>query len=160
MGTCLNRLARGSRNVRAPLDLPKIRELAPSVHSRMVEANSRVWETVDPVLLELARIRIAMVLDPKNDEVAADATIWPEKLEALRSWEDSPAFSGLERACLAVVDQFVFYVADTDDVLITELLEYLDPGEVFCFMTALNFLDATERLRVSTARLFDLEVAQ
>jgi hypothetical protein len=126
----------------------------------MVEANSRIWETVDPALLELARVRIAMVLDPDNDEIATDGIMSPEKFEALRSWEDSPALSGVERACLAVVDQFVFYVADVDDALISELLKYLDAGEVFCFVTALNFLDATERLRVSTARLFDSEVAK
>lgn len=144
-------------NVRAPLDLPKLRELAPSVHGRMVEANSCIWETVDPALLELARVRIAMVLDPRSEEIVTGGIISPEKLKALRSWEDSPALSGLERACLAVVDQFVFYVADMDDALITALLEYMDAGEVFCFVTALNFLDATERLRVSIDRLFDSE---
>jgi hypothetical protein len=149
-----------AENVRAPLDLPKIRELAPSVHSRLVEANACVWETVDPVLLELARIRIGMLLDPDNDATTTSGIVSPEKLEALRSWEDSPALSGLERACLAVVDQFIFYVADIDDALIGGLLEYLDPGEVFCFVQALNFLDATERLRVSTARLFDSEVTR
>ncbi len=144
-------------SVRAPLDLPKIREFAPSVHGRMVEANSRIWETVDPVLLELARIRIAMVLDPNNEDATAGDIISPEKLEALRSWQDSPVLSGLERACLAIVDQFVFYVADVDDALIADLLEHMDAREVFCFMSALNFLDATERLRVSTDRLFDSE---
>lgn len=146
-------------NLRVPLDLPKLPEVAPAVYERMVEADQRVGESVEPVLLELARLRTAMILDPTNEGLQTNGIISPERLEALWSWEDSTAFSGLERACLAVVEQFVFYVADVDDALIADLREYLDAGEVYRFISSLNFVDATERLRVALDRLFDAEEA-
>lgn len=109
--------------------------------------------TVDPVLLELARIRIAMLMQDdrestRRNAVARDAGLTEAKVAELVRWERSPMFDELERACLSFVEQFVLDVSAITAEQVDAMLAHLDPESCFGLVSALYVLDQDQRLRL------------
>ena len=132
--------------------LHMIRQQAPEAYDHLRRAYGEAYRAADPMLLELARLRIALMLDP-------DAPPGPEcneaKVRALADWANSDVYTPVERACLAFAEQFAFYVADVNDELIEDLLALLPPDEVYGLVNAIYVVDTVERLRVTVARVFN-----
>jgi alkylhydroperoxidase family enzyme len=67
---------------------------------------------VDPVVLELCRLRLAQLLGCGSElavrwQPAADAGLDEAKVAALALWPSHPSFTDGERACLTVAERFV-----------------------------------------------------
>ncbi len=108
---------------------------------------------VDPVLLELCRLRIAQLLRCSTtlgtrQATARAAGLTEEKIAALPRWPSDPQFSALERAGLAFAEKFVMdphAITDDDAAAVTT---YLSANEMVAFTEALALFDGFARFRV------------
>jgi alkylhydroperoxidase family enzyme len=133
---------------------------APSVTPALNGFHEEIWSAVDPVLLELARLRIAMLLGDgvegaRRSPAAAAAGLDEAKIAELALWPSSPRFSEAERACLALTEQFVGDVSNVTQGDIDAVLAHLSPGQVYAFTAALLALDEHQRLSLAVRRVFD-----
>jgi AhpD family alkylhydroperoxidase len=94
--------------------LARVFSLRPNLHAAWRDFVGVFWEKrlVDPVLLELCRLRIAQMngstycLSVRTPQARAAGL--EEKIARLDSWwQADPAFDATERACLALAEQFV-----------------------------------------------------
>lgn len=118
------------------------------------------WEKrlVDPVLLELCRLRVAQLhraahpLSMRTPEAVA-AGLDEAKIARLESWWREPGFSELERACLHFAEQFVRDAkAIRDDDAAPLLVAFGEPGLV-AFVEALAIFDGFGRF----CRMLDVQ---
>jgi hypothetical protein len=118
-------------------------------------ARSQARTVVDPAILELARVRIATLLQHHSATVrscspeAAAAGLSDAKLAAVDRWPSSPLFSETDRACLALAELFVIDVSAADDPVVRNVLAALGPAGLYGFVQALWVFDMTLRLEMS-----------
>jgi len=108
------------------------------------------WDETDPVLLELCRLRMATVLTYPAEQArrtgrAAAAGLDEAKLAALPSWPTSPRFDALERACLALAEQFVIDANGVTDELVADVTAHLGPSGCYAFVQALSVVETFQR---------------
>jgi alkylhydroperoxidase family enzyme len=143
---------------RAASDFPALAALegtAAATRAALAEAYAQSRASVDPVLLELAALRVADMLQSPVPREPAHLT--PERANAVAEWRRSALFSERERACMELADQFVFAVGSVDDAMVAQALEHLEPAELYAFVNALYVLDVTERLELALDGLDKLE---
>ena len=139
-----------------------LRSLLPDVAAVLERLDDDLWEAADPELLELARLRIAMLLGADPADLARPRrapTLAKEKVDNLRAWPTSPVFSERERACLGLTEQLVMDVAGVTDDDIAAAREWLTPNELYGFVTALYILEFGERTQIAARRLAPSEGA-
>src|ERR1043165_4911911 len=78
----------------------------PAFYDTYMELYSMVLEQGDAVVLELCRLRMAMLMGSDVDRAMryrppVDAGLTEAKVRALSSWPTSPMFTKRERACIA-----------------------------------------------------------
>lgn len=144
---------------RTPLD--RIFGLRPELYERYREFAGRLWWSgaIDPVLLELCRLRIAQLHGCPAETAlryaaARTAGLDEAKIAALAQWSSHPAYSPRERACLGFAEQFVadpHAISDADAAAVTA---HLTPPEMIAFTEALAVFDGFTRFRV----LLDVDV--
>jgi hypothetical protein len=115
-------------------------------------AYDAAWTSTDPALLELCRLRIAMLL--RNTEGTTSTMLDPAVVEALASWPTSPLFTGAQRACLAFTEQFVLDVGSMTDAQVDAVTAELGPERVADFVHALLVVEQRQRLGLAWGRLF------
>lgn len=130
----------------------------PAVAACLAGARRAAWATVDPVLLELCRVRIAMLLGcPDEVDARTGAALAAGLDEAvvadLASWAVSPSFGPRERACLAFCEQFVIDVAGMDDELALAVADHLGAQGLADLTAALLVVEQRQRLRLAWERL-------
>jgi alkylhydroperoxidase family enzyme len=129
------------------------------VRDALADAWVAAWTSVDPVLLELCRLRMAMLLDCA-DELAARtpaavaAGLDEAMVAALAAWPYDARFGRRERACLAFTEQFVIDVAGLDDATAFAVRDELGEDGLADFVNALLVVEQRQRLRLTWARLF------
>ncbi len=138
---------------------PSLAELLAPRHDlleRYERFAGRLWRDrmVDPVLLELVRVRICQLLGDEvgaaertPEAVAAGCT--PERLALVASWPTDPACSPAERAALAVAEQFVIDVHGVTDEQMATLERELGSAAVVAFCGALAIFDGFTKLRIA-----------
>ena len=126
----------------------RLARFAPEVREVVAGMHEALWRELDADLLELCRLRIAMLQGDAAElaRPAPAAALASEKARAVRDWPSSPLFDGRERACLAFTEQFVADVAGVTQADADALLEHLSPGEARAFVSALLALDQHQRL--------------
>ena len=108
------------------------------------------WSECDPVLLELARLRTATLLGFAAERDHRTAAAWAaglteEKIAALPGWPRSPLFTGRERACLALTEQFVMDANGVTESLVADVTEHLGAEGCYTFVQALSVLETFQR---------------
>ena len=108
------------------------------------------WEETDPVVLELARLRIATLLGARGELArrtasARDAGLTEAKIDALPSWPTSPLFDARERACLALTEQFVMDANGVTDEQVADVTEHLGAEGCYAFVQAVSVLETFQR---------------
>src|SRR5438132_4401755 len=93
-------------------DWDRLAALCPDPFDALSGLAAAAWESADPVLLELARLRIATLLRntgelERRTVKARDAGLDESKVADLAAWPTSPLFTARERACLSLTEQFV-----------------------------------------------------
>jgi alkylhydroperoxidase family enzyme len=134
--------------------------LAPEAMLALTALNTSVWGAAAPELLELARIRIAMLL--RNPEAierrpSGAPRLPADKVAALAAWPTSPLFSETERVALDFTERFVIDVAGICDTDRGALFGQLPPEQVGGFVIGLYAFDYERRMELTVARLFDVK---
>jgi alkylhydroperoxidase family enzyme len=124
----------------------------PGVLASLDAAHRAAWAAVDGDLLELCRLRIAMLLG--NEEERSSDRLDATLVEALPSWPTSELFTPAQRACLALTEQFVIDVAGVDDAQVAAVADELGGDGLSSFVNALLVVEQRQRLRLAWSRLF------
>jgi alkylhydroperoxidase family enzyme len=121
----------------------------PKAHQNYRDLDAQIWDgRVDPVLLEVCRVRIA-TLHRCGPELAKHRADIGAKRDAIAQWPTSPLFSATERALLRFAEQYVIDaqgVADADAAGVTAVLS---GPEVAAFTIAIGTFDATCRFTLA-----------
>ena len=140
-----------------PADVDPRRAVAPEVADGIDRLESSIWEIADPVLVELARRRIAMLLGNTRelDQPPPQApTLEPRQVAELASWPTSDAFDARQRGALTFAELFVIDVDCIGDADRAALAEAIGPDAMGGFVQALYVLDQGQRGRMALERLF------
>jgi alkylhydroperoxidase family enzyme len=105
---------------------------------------------VNPILLELCRMRIAELVESAFDHSlrytpAGEAGLTEEKLNAISHYPDSNRFSERERAVLEYTEQFVIQSSSISDDDVTRVQAHLKPDEFIYLTKALGVMDQFAR---------------
>jgi hypothetical protein len=108
------------------------------------------WDETDPVLLELCRLRMATILAYAAEQTrrtarARAAGLDDAKVAELPSWPTSPRFSALERACLALAEQFVIDANGVTEAHVAEVAALLGSERCYAFVQALSAIETFQR---------------
>lgn len=126
---------------------PRVTE-APEVLVALSVAAESVRRACDPTLLELARRRVAVLL---NNEAELAAQPWgpvtDQQLTELASWPSSAAFDDRQKAALALTEQFVIDVTGVLGGPLAESAGVLG-AEIGPFVQGLYLLDVGQRIDV------------
>ena len=135
----------------------------PGVLAQLVAAHEAAWRVVDPVLLELCRLRVAALLGCRSEQAARTPAATRAGLDettvaALADWPTSARFGPRERACLAFCEQWVMDVAGTPDDLARDVADHLGAAGLRDLAGALLVVEQRQRLRLAFEAL-DLPAA-
>ncbi len=136
---------------------PSLRAHCPEATDQLDAVMELAWNSCDPVLLELVRLRIATLVG--NDEAAlavrhVDSVELSEaKIAQLPSWPTSPLFDERERDCLSFAEQFAMDVTGFTDADVAAARRHFTPGGFYAFVTALYLMDFGQRLELASTAL-------
>jgi len=126
--------------------LERVFGLRPDLYDPFRDFYSLFWTRglVDPVVLELCRLRVAQLVGNTSEQrvryrPALDAGLDEEQVAALASWPTGPGFTDAQRAALAFAEQFVIDPHGIDHELRDQVADHLGvPGLVaLCEILAL-----------------------
>ena len=108
------------------------------------------WDEVDPVLLELCRLRMAAILgfaaeQARRTERARAAGLDEARVADLAAWPTSPRFGAVERACLALAEQFVVDANGVTDEHVADVEEHLGAAGCYAFVQAVSVVETFQR---------------
>ena len=131
-------------------DWKRFAALCPDAFSALSGVVAAAWEETDPVLLELARLRIATLLGNaaelnRRTEKAREAGLTEAKLADLAAWPTSPSFTERERACLSLTEQFVVDANGVSDAQVADVTEHLGTAGCYAFVEAVSVLETFQR---------------
>ncbi|HMC14359.1 MAG TPA: hypothetical protein VKI18_01920 [Albitalea sp.] len=109
---------------------------------------------VDPVLVELCRLRMARLFASRVDlslrlKAARIAGLAEDKIAALSNYDKSPLFSERERVCLGFAEQFALASYAIEDADVARVQTVLPPEEFIYFVKALSVIDQFQRAAVA-----------
>jgi len=133
-----------------PTELDRVYGLRPQYYGLLMEDYNRSIERVDPILVELCRLRMATLIGSKHDlslryKPAIAAGLTEEKVHELSKYEGSPLFSDRERRCLDFAEQFVIQSSSISDADTARVQTVLDPEAFIYFVKALSVMDQMQR---------------
>jgi|MudIll2142460700_1097286.scaffolds.fasta_scaffold204032_1 alkylhydroperoxidase family enzyme len=112
----------------------------------------QLWdgEMVPPNLLELCRLRIALIHGCEAETAIrhVHAGVSDEQVAALDHWRAAACFSLAERAALALADKIPRQHHEVTDADVAALREHLDDPQVVALTLAATLFDAHCRLRL------------
>ena len=133
-----------------PTELDRVYGLRPRFYALFMEDYNRSIERVDPVLVELCRLRMAALLDCKLDlslryTPAIKGGLTEEKLLELPKYQSSSLYSERERRCLDFAEQFVIQSSSITDEDVARVQTVLDAEAFIYFVKALSVMDQLQR---------------
>jgi len=127
----------------------------PDVAKHLAGAHDAAWAAVDRRVLELCRLRIAMLLgcDAEGAMRTPGTGVDEGTVVELTAWTSSPQFDERDRACLAFCEHFVIDVASLDDGLADEVRRLLGPNGLVDLTSAILVIEQRQRMRLTWQRL-------
>ncbi len=134
----------------ADTDWDRLAALSPEAGVALAAVVAAAWEENDPVLLELARLRIATLLGntaelARHSTTAKAAGLTDAKVADLAAWPTSPRFTARERACLSLTEQFVIDANGVTDAQVADVTEHLGVAGCYAFVEAVSVLETFQR---------------
>jgi alkylhydroperoxidase family enzyme len=131
-------------------DWDRVSALCPEAFGAIARLVGAAWQEVDPIVLELSRLRIALVLrytaELERHSIRAEAAgLTKDKLAELPLWPTSPRFSARERACLALAEQFVIDANGVTETQVAAVSHHLCPDGCYAFVQAVSALETYQR---------------
>jgi alkylhydroperoxidase family enzyme len=141
-------------------DFARTFALRPDLFEAFQEFSEIFWEKrlVDPVLLELCRLRVAQLhgaaypLSLRMCE-ATEAGLDEARIARLADWWKQPGFTDLERACLRFAEQFVLDAKAMSDEEARPVVTALGDAGTVAFVEALAIFDGFARF----CRMLDVQ---
>jgi len=135
-----------------PLD--RVWNTRPQFYAVFIDDYRRSIARVDPVLVELCRLRMARLFDSSVDlslrlKAARTAGLAEDKIAALSNYDKSPLFNERERLCLGFAEQFALAYYDISDDDVARVQGVLRPEEFIYFVKALSVIDQFQRAAVA-----------
>ncbi|MFL6696931.1 MAG: carboxymuconolactone decarboxylase family protein [Vitreoscilla sp.] len=105
---------------------------------------------VDPVLIEVCRLRMALLLASEFDlglryQPAARAGLTEAKIAALPQYLKSPLYSQTERLCIEFAEIFVIQSSNISDEDVARVQAALGSEQFIYFVKALSVMDQFQR---------------
>ena len=126
--------------------------LRPDLYEPYRDFVALFWQRrlVDPVLLELCRLRVAQLLGCESElalrtRTAVDAGLTDAHVAALAQWPTAEGFSDAQRAALALAEQFVIDPSGVDDDMRARVRSHLSSAELVALVEALALFDGFTR---------------
>jgi len=131
----------------------------PRVAASLAAAHAAAWQVVDPLVLELCRLRLAQLFgDTAELAVRTPAAIAAGLEESmvleLSGWPRSPQFGPRERACLAFCEQFFVDVSSVTTDQTEAISAELGVQGLADFVSALLVIEQRLRLHLTWEQLF------
>jgi alkylhydroperoxidase family enzyme len=135
-----------------PLD--RVWNTRPQFYAVFMDDYRRSIARVDPVLVELCRLRMARLFGSSVDlslrlKAARTAGLAENKIDALSNYDKSPLFSERERVCLGFAEQFALASYDISDEDVARVQAVLPPEDFIYFVKALSVIDQFQRAAVA-----------
>ena len=136
-----------------PTDWNELAALASESVEQLVALHQVIDESVDPVIVELCRLRIAGLIGARahlslRRPKAAAAGLAEAKIAELARWPESPLFSAAERACLAIAEQFCMGAYTVTEADVAAVLEHLNADECYALVNGIWVMEALARMTV------------
>jgi hypothetical protein len=136
----------------------------PRVAASLAAVHVAAWQVVDPVVLELCRLRLAQLFGDTAElavrtPAAVAAGLDESMILELSGWPRSPRFGQRERACLAFCEQFFIDVANVTTEETEAISAQLGVQGLADFVSALLVIEQRLRLRLAWEQLFGEEHA-
>lgn len=131
----------------------------PAIADALHAAHVAAWDVVDPVVLELCRLRIAQLLGCDAEiavrtPAAIAAGLDEATVQQLASWPTSAAFGIRQRACLALCEQSLIDVSQVTSSQTDAVGAELGVQGLADFVSALLVIEQRQRLCLAWAQLF------
>jgi alkylhydroperoxidase family enzyme len=131
-------------------DWDRLASAHPEPLSAMAGVYAAAWIDCDPVLLELARLRIATLLDNSGElshrsGPAQVAGLTEDKIAALAAWPSSPLFAPVERACVALAEQFALDASGVTDQQVADVAAALGDVACYAYVEGVSALETFQR---------------
>lgn len=131
-------------------------ELIPDAFAHLRALYAGLWDAgIDPVTLELCRLRIATLIGSAADLVAREprASLDEALVVALPSWPTSVRFSDEQRAALGFAEQYTLDAHGVTDEQAAGLHRFFSSAQLTTLTMAIAVFDALARVRaiVTTA---------
>lgn len=132
----------------------------PDVARSLDDVHAAVWRAVDPVLLELARLRIAMLLGCATElatrtPAASEAGLDEATIAELANWPRSDRFDARQRACLDFVEQYLIDVANMSSAQTAAVAEHLGDDGLTDLASAVLVLEQRQRMALTWGRILE-----
>jgi alkylhydroperoxidase family enzyme len=132
-------------------DLASLLALRPELAELRTTLLDRLWveRLVDPVVLELCRLRIAMLLDDHEALAirtphAIAAGLSEQQMASLGKWPTDPQFTPAQRAALTAAEQFLFDARAIDS---KALGQHFNANERYAMLIGFAMFDGFGRMR-------------
>jgi alkylhydroperoxidase family enzyme len=133
-----------------PTELDQVWGMRPRYYRLFMQDYLTSISRVEPVLVELCRLRMAMLIDSDQDRAlrytpAREAGLKEEKIAALPNYLNSPFFDERERVCIDFAEQFVIQSSSIGDAEVARVQSVLTPEDFIYFVKALSVMDQFAR---------------
>jgi alkylhydroperoxidase family enzyme len=137
-----------------PAELSSLRPEATEVLARV---NQQAWAQVEPALVELLRLRMAVLIGNRDGSAlraaAATVELTEDKIDELSAYPTSARFSARERECLSFAEQFVMDVSGTTAASLGDLADTVGRSGLADFVRVVYVVEFTQRLQMMAQRL-------
>lgn len=124
------------------------------VRAELIAANDAAWVATMPRLLELCRIRIAVLLGCEAEVRDRTGAVDDDLLDSIAAWPNDSRFTEADRAGLAFAEHYIIDVASIDDSTVAAVREHIGDVGLQNFVSALLVVEQRIRLRLMWDRLF------
>ncbi len=128
-------------------DLEAVLALRPDVRDAFSDLYEHLWQTSDPQLLELCRLRMAQLLRCEVELRVREewADLAEAKVLALATYPSSPLFTARERACLAYTERVCGDPGGLTDDEVAAVRQHLSEAQLVALTTALTVFEGFQR---------------
>ena len=124
-----------------------------AVADQLANIHGLAWEVVDPALLDLCRIRVAMLLDYPSELETLKSNLSSKKVAALSQWSSSNLFNEREKSCLRFTEEFIVDVSSVPDHSALSVRDHLGDEGFVNFVNALLVVEQRIRLQIVWGKL-------
>ena len=128
----------------------------PDVAADLDAAHRAAWDALDPALVELTRLRVAMMLGHAAELAARTPASGVDEatIAELSLWPTSPRFGERERACLTYLEQHLIDVANVTEAQTEAVAAHIGHDGLASYASVVLVLEQRQRLRLAWDRLF------